>query len=233
MIPKIWEGQECWIIGGGPSIHEQFNVPKKVSNDIQSNKLPLSDLSKYLEPIHNFNIIGVNSAFHIGNWIDILFFGDRSWYDKHKQNIIEFNGLKYTCCSKLRNKKEQRLAGFNHIEKDRGHSSGISPDPNKISWNTNSGGAAIDLAIKVGAIKIFLLGFDMQPNKDNVTHWHGKHYELIRKDGTPKKTPFKAHLKRFLAIAKDAEKLGVEIINCNPKSKITSFKTANVFELLN
>lgn len=79
-----------------------------------------------------------------------------------------------------------------------------------------------------------LVGFDMVSGSNGETHWHGGHKEKAqqRRDNRIPTPPFRRHMKGFSTIAKDAEKLGIEIINANPKSKITQFPRYAVSELL-
>ena len=41
-----------------------------------------------------------------------------------------------------------------------------------LGWNYSTGAAAVNLAISLGATRIFLLGFDMTRRQDGRTHWH-------------------------------------------------------------
>ena len=80
--PKIWKDSECWIIGGGASIAEQFNIPEDVIE-----RKDISEFSPYLKALHSKHVIGVNAAFMLGNWIDVLFFGDDQFYSKNENKI--------------------------------------------------------------------------------------------------------------------------------------------------
>jgi len=51
--PRIWDGGECFILGGGPSLRVE-----QVSS------------------LQGHRVIAVNQAYKLGNWIDVLFFGD-------------------------------------------------------------------------------------------------------------------------------------------------------------
>ena len=33
-VPRVWEGEQCVIIGGGPSVIRQFNIPENLVNDV-------------------------------------------------------------------------------------------------------------------------------------------------------------------------------------------------------
>ena len=51
--PRIWDGGECFILGGGPS-------------------LAAVDVGQ----LRGRRVIAVNQAYKLGDWIDVLFFGD-------------------------------------------------------------------------------------------------------------------------------------------------------------
>ena len=92
-----------------------------------------------------------------------------------------------------------------------------------VSWNNNSGAATINLAVHMGAKRIILLGFDMKLDEEKNQHWH-KFYSTKEKDIA---STFRKHLSGFQEIKRDADLLGVEIINANPTSAITQFPRMN------
>jgi hypothetical protein len=61
-VPRMWEGGDVWIIGGGPSILTQFDIPEKVVSKVLNGSSPPSVYSPYMEYLHDKHIIGVNMA---------------------------------------------------------------------------------------------------------------------------------------------------------------------------
>lgn len=200
---------------------------------VMTGALPPSTYSPYLAPIHGAHIIGVNNAYQIGSWLDCVFFGDCGWYLVHRMALAKFRNLKITCCPRFANKPERDCEGIKYLAKGGGRGIvgndskqyGLSTNPSKVAWNHNSGAAAISLAVHFGVKKIILLGFDMCLDDGKVSHWHGSH-------GNKKPPPFARHLKGFPAIAEDAARLGVEFLNANPESAITSFPKVQLSEVL-
>lgn len=226
-VPKIWEGATCFIVGGGSSLPKQFGVPEEVIGNVISRRERPSAYSKYLKPLHNKHVIGVNNAYQIGSWIDALFFGDCSWYLVHKNSLSKWPGLKVTCCPRFESRSKKESESIKFLKKD-SRRWGLSNNPSTVCWNSNSGAAAISLAVHFGAKRIVLLGFDM--NMEGVTsHWHGSH-------GHPgdkvKKPPFKRHLRGFPAIAEEAKQKGVEILNANLNSTIDVFQKVTLEDVL-
>jgi len=202
----------------------QFGVPEEVISKVISGALPPSSYSEYLSPLHDRHVIGVNNAYLLGPWIGCLFFGDCGWYVVHRKKLAEIPILKVTCCSRFANKSRSNSEGIKYLSKDSNHRQGITTRPTMVSWNSNSGAAAINLAAHFRAKRIILLGFDMSMG-GSASHWHQGH-------GAQKPPPFKKHLQGFPAIAEDATRLGIEILNANPDSAIDCFPRVNLRDLL-
>ena len=229
-VPKLWGGGECWILGGGPSLPGQFGVPEEVIQKVFDKELPLNTYSPYMSAIHEKHVIGVNMAFKIGDWIDMVFWGDKKWYLNNRVELGEFKGLKVTCHPHFANGNFQK-ENVKSVVKDNAHPVGISSDPSKASWNSNSGAAAISVAANMGATKIVLVGFDMKLGADKKQHWHSE-YGIIQ-PREPKHLPFHRHLAGFPHIARDARHRGITIINACPDSEIVDFPKMSVADVLN
>ena len=227
-IPKIWEGGDVWILGGGPSVAEQFDIPKEVVQAVKAGTSPLSVYSDYMQFLHDKHVIGVNVVFLIGDWMDIVFFGDGGFFQRYKEQLAAWKGLKVCCHQDVENQPWVKF-----VEKDRKHSRGISTRPDKVSWNGNSGSAAISIAAWAGAKRIFLLGFDMTLGPDQYQHFHNQYNRgpIVREDQIAK-LHFGIHLLGFPEIARDAKKMNIEIINVSPTSQISEFRKISLKELL-
>lgn len=230
-IPKMWEGGEAWIIGGGPSVPYQFNVPEDIIQKVLRKELDPSTYSPYLSCIHNKHVIGVNMAYKIGMWIDIIFFGDGGFYLKNREDLASFPGLVVSCNSKV-NSKIHEGDRVKFIQKDNRTPRGLTTRKNCVSWNGNSGAAAINLAVQLGVKKIMLLGFDMNLGPTGGQHWHSLYASANRKDKSLHKLPFHRHMLGFGPMKKQAHKLGIEILNVNPNSAINEFKKVELKDLI-
>ena len=110
---------------------------------------------------------------------------------------------------------------------------GLSENPGLVSWNGNTGAAAINLALHTGVARIMLLGFDMNIDGSAMQHWHNLYGKgPVNDDRRKKKLPFGRHMLGFPKIAEDAKKIGVEIINVSANSAIDCFPKMTVKELL-
>lgn len=232
-VPRMWEGGECWIIGGGQSAPYQFDVPENIIRQVTNNELPPSAYSPYFSPIHGKHVIGVNMAYLLGHWIDIIMFGDSGFYLKNRSGLAQFPGIKVTCNTNMGpNASKGKLKTDNSIKLlQQIGSKGISKNPQSVCWNGNTGGAAINLAIHTGVKKIILVGFDMRLINDQ-QHWHQLYGKREINEHRLRKLPFDRHLRCFLPIAKAAKRLGVEIINASPDSAIEEFRKLTVKQSL-
>ena len=228
----MWEGGECWIIGGGPSMPLEFGVPEHVIKGVLSGELPLSAYSPFLSPIHGKHVIGINAAFLLGDWIDVIFFGDGRFYFANKKLLDNYHKVKVSCNPNL--VRKEGVLDVKYLPRSGKHPVGITPRNNSVSWNLNSGAAAISMAYHFGVKRIYLLGFDMQLGEGGVQHWH-PHYKKESnppKQRDPKSAPFDRHKIGFPMIANDARRFGLEIINVNPNSQITVFKRVKLSDVL-
>lgn len=223
-VPDIWRNGDVWILGGGPSIQEQFNIPDALVDKVFHSIESPASYSSYMGDIHNKHVIGINMAYLLGTWIDLIFFGDNGFFDNNKKELQKFPGLLISCATKT-----DEVSWVKYLEKDPRKKDGITTNKNMVAWNMNSGAAAISLAVHTGAKRIFLLGFDMSL-ENNRQHWHNQ-YNLPEKKNSAK-LPFHKHIKGFPAIAKDAKALGIEIYNVSPKSKIIEFPKITLKEAL-
>lgn len=231
-IPRMWKDGECWIIGGGPSMPYQFGVPENVIQAVYNKEQSVSAFSPHLSPIHGKHVIGVNIAYKIGRWIDIVFYGDGGFYWKNKNELRTFPNLKVTCNPNT-NPRRPGVINVKYVLMDKTHPMGITTKRNMVSWNMNSGAAAINFAYHLGVKRIYLLGFDMKLSGDALhQHWHAEYIAKTNNALSPRRLPFKRHLSGFTPIANDARKLGLEIINVNPDSAIVQFPRVKLEDVL-
>lgn len=234
-IPLIWEEGDVWILGGGPSLPRQFGVPEEVIESVMKGLTPPSAYSPYMSAIHNYHVIGINVAYLIGDWIDMVFFGDPGFFRGQRESLAKWPGIKITCWEGA-----ERLPWVKYLARDPKKNQGISSNPATIVWNANSGAAAISIAANAGAKRIILVGFDMKRNPTGNKHWHTLYGiptppRAVKVRGDVPNTPehnFARHLRGFGQIARDAQERGIEILNACPESAIKQFPKYTIKELL-
>lgn len=232
VIPRMWENAEVWILGGGSSVPFQFGVPEQLVNQVIKGTVLPSVYSPYMEAIHNKHVIAINAAYLIGNWMSMIFFGDKMWFLENEEKLAKHPAVKVACHPNVRH-----ITWVKHLERvdERVKPYGLSLNSHSVVWNGNSGAAAISVAAAAGAKRIILVGFDMFYTKSGNVHWHDlydqsrwtKEQRLLIADSA-----FKKHLMGFPEIAIDARIRGIEIINASPDSTITAFPKRTVKDLL-
>ena len=213
-IPKMWEGGDCWIIGGGVSMPRQFGISEEVIENVNSQQDSIAAYSDYLSPLHDKHVIGVNVAFMLGSWISVLYFCDTGFFRNYKNDVLDFHNIKATCVNHLDRNLMPLTRNIKRLKRDMRY--GLSTKADTICWNFNSGGAAIDFAAHTGVKRILLLGFDMR-YVDNKSHWHAG-YQTYVKPTNP--ASFRRFLRSFHAIASDAKRRRIEILNVSMDSAI-------------
>jgi len=152
------------------------------------------------------------------SWVDACWFGDSKWFEQHIHlGLREYPGIIAHCVPKFLDKTA--MVGYK-----RGKPAGIEARPTYVAWNGCSGSSAINFAYHLGARRVVLLGFDMR-RVDGKTNWHNDH-------PSPDKNPYARFLQHYPRIAKDAEGLGLEIVNCTPGSAIDQFPIMTLEEYL-
>jgi len=213
-IPEIWPGGECWILGGGPSLPRQLGVPQSIIDAVFNDEAHPSEYSPYFEPIKDRHIIAINAAYLLGPFSDMVFIGDGNFYVRNRKELNEYPTVKVV--ANERAMKKFPNDNVKTVQRDHNHPFGITRRKHHVSWNGNSGMAAISMAYHLGARTIYLLGFDMMLDEGNNQHWH-KHYKKGPKD--PAAT-FRRHMRGCEMLQKDAKKLGINLLNVNPDSAI-------------
>jgi len=186
-----WIGQDAFVIGGGPSVHSF--------------------------PIHlleDKKVIGCNDAYLFGpSIVDVLIFGDKKWYEHHKPSP-EFQAFSNPILT-----NDPHLEGINgKVLWCPRRDAGFHPDA--IGWNGNTGSAAINIALILGAHRIFLIGFDMKLDEKGNSNYHPNLLDTPTDE---------AHYARYMAgIASTASMIratwpGVRVYNLNPYSEMTTF----------
>lgn len=194
-IPKIWSDQTCFILGGGPSLTTG------------------PDLSIVLK---DKNVLGVNAAFYLGDFVDVCFFGDAKFYWWNKEAIQAFPNLRVS----LNNRVPERDPDISgepdiHIIK-KVQLRGLSSACDGIAWNRSSGGAAIDLAVHFGAVRLVLLGYDMR-QVEGEKNWRPHAQEKTNQN------PFEFMMGHMDDLAKVANERGITIFNATLGSALQCF----------
>jgi len=91
-----------------------------------------------MEALYDKHVIGINVSYQIGDWIDMVFFGDGGFFLKYQKSLAEFPALKVSCSPKTNDVKWVK-----YLFRDKKHPRGITSNPKAVSWNGNSGASAL------------------------------------------------------------------------------------------
>lgn len=196
---RIWEGDTVYIIGGGPSLKSQFHL---------------------LKELEDRPTLGVNAAYKLGPWVNIVYFGDAKFFEWNWEELSHWPGLVVTTCHAIADRKPS------YVKFIKRQARGWSEDPRFCAWNGNSGAAACCLAYLMGAGRLVLLGFDMKSEGSVVQNWHKYH----RREGNPK--VHIRHKEQFKQVMVGAKGCGLEIINASPDSALEGFPKISLEECL-
>lgn len=198
-VPRLWPDGECFIVGGGPSV-------KHIDVDALKGR----------------RVIAVNMAYKLGNWMDVLFFGDCRWLKDNTKDLLSFAGLKITTCEQHRGK-----LGIKVVRR-RNSPPGLSSDPKTVIWNLSSGACAINLAAHFGVKRIVLLGYDMK-SREKEHHWHN-YYQSARSG--KRYDPYTRFMKQFPSIAEALKKRKIECVNACEDSALKVFPVVRPEDVL-
>lgn len=154
-----------------------------------------------IDLLRHMPTISTNNSFMLADNSSYVYAMDAAWWDKYKDQVPS---------------KMQGVSNTQYVAQSYGliH--------HKETICRNSGSAAIDYAMKLGATTIILLGYDCSIK--NGTHWHGDHEELKN----PKQHNVDVWHKDYLHLSRVAKHLGVRIVNCSRYTEIECFQRGDV-----
>lgn len=190
---QIWKDQDVFIIGGGKSL-ETFDW----------------------NLLKREYTIGCNDAYTLGQSVcNICVFGDSKWFNVHQRALSKFEGAVFTNAPRFYKTTIPWLWVMLRKNLGFGHDT--------LGWNNNTGATAINLALILGAKRVYLLGFDMHPTKGQ-TNWHSNSVDR-RQEGV-----YSKFLTAFNRLPGDLEREfpGRVIINVTDNSSLNVFSKIGV-----
>lgn len=138
-------------------------------------------------------VVVVSDAYRLAPWADALVSADAAWWKAHR-DALEFTGLRFGNTFDFQNLPQ--------VEKMNAPS------------GTNSGLLGIMAAVKMGATKVLLLGFDLHSPGQ---HFFGQHPKPLKSTTADRMKVFR---KQFAGY----RPRGIEIINCTPGSALDCYR---------
>lgn len=199
-VPKLWPESTVVCIASGPSL-----TPDDVA---------------YVRG--RARVIVVNDNYRLAPWADVLYAADAGWWRVHR-DAGAFAGLKYSIGSRGSGLPKSVVALRNT------GTGGLELHPTGLKTGRNSGYQAINLAVHLGARRIVLIGYDMQPDARGKAHWFGAHLAPLNQ---PSKQIFQSWRKAFPTLVAPLSTLGITVVNCSRVSALTCFPCQSLRETL-
>lgn len=186
-VQRDWEGQAVAIFASGPSMNTAVADECRI--------LGLRTIA--------INNQGVDCA----PWADVIYGSDLKWWRHYMPRVAGLPGRKISLEIGQPISGVECLRPSGHIFDER---------PPYLSTGGNSGYAALCLAVKLGAARVFLYGYDMGPRSGRMR----RHEYPAKLNSRPR---FAHWIPRFNLLAPYLKARGVEVVNCTPGSSLTCF----------
>ncbi|KKL26556.1 hypothetical protein LCGC14_2394100 [marine sediment metagenome] len=183
---------ECYIVGGGPSL-TKFDW-KKLDGKF---------------------VIAVNRSYEVLPDAQIVYFTDDDYWSRHTKGMLKHTGKKYR--GRLAKRVVIKHPDVLEIQLQP-QPSGWSDQFGELYHGSNSGFACIQLAAQLGFTTIYLLGYDMKhrgkynrgaKNCKGTTHWHNGHRRI------DPATAYAMMLRHYQKMVAHAKQRNINIINVN------------------
>jgi hypothetical protein len=192
-VPRLWPGGTVACLASGPSLTEADAVSLRGRVD---------------------GVIVVNDAVAVAPWADVLYSSDRGWWRKTLRSAVDLPSRRY-CVGQSKGKADPVPSTSLRVDVlvNTGDD-GIEADPSGLRTGQNSGYAAVNLALHLGASRILLLGYNMQRVKGRA-HFFA--------DAVAIHSPYRQFVEHFNRAASVLKAMGVTVVNCTTDSALACF----------
>jgi hypothetical protein len=160
-------------------------------------------------------VIAVNDAWRLAPWADVLYASDHPWW-RHYRGVPDFAGEKHSIgVSRLARGSVPRCPDI-RVWRNCGVL-GLERTPDGLRTGGNSGYAALNLAVQLGARQIVLLGYTMGTVRGK-THFFGDH-----PSGLNNRSPYAAFVRAYDSLIAPLSAAGVTVVNATPETHLTCF----------
>lgn len=143
----------------------------------------------------------------------MIYAADAAWWQ------VYVNETKAIDCYKVSIEETPYTKQINSIAKV-----GYSDSLSGVHTYGNSGAQAIQIAVKAGAKRILLIGFDM--HRKDADHWHGEHVTPLRNTTNDTFEAWVQMMEKHLAPA--LSQRDIEVLNCTYGSALTCWPIVDV-----
>ena len=198
-VPRLWPGSTIVCLGAGPS-------------------LTFADLTCVRDAaVHT---IAINSMVFLATWAEVLYVADAQWWQWYRDvPNDQLPPWLFTLQPQARAHRPSvrvlRASG----------QTGLDTAPDALRLGGHGGYQAINLAVHLGAARIVLLGYDLQPGPDGQHHCHAEH-----PDGNHPNYPYRRGV--YATLLAPLAALGVTIVNCSRATSIEAIPRAALTDVL-
>jgi hypothetical protein len=188
-------------------------------------------------------VIAINDAIRLAPWADVLYSSDKGWWLSHIKKVRDLPALKVAIHASLSKPTSKPVDGrhcpgcrlrlpasgtcwcVGLVTMNNAGFSGLSMDPTALVNGHNSGSAAINVAVHLGAQRIVLLGYDMGADERGRRHFFDTGATICT-------SPFDKFRKLTATMVEPLKALGVEVINCSRRTRLECFPCRPLREVL-
>jgi len=173
-------------------------------------------------------VIAVNDAHRLAPWAEVLYSSDRPWW-AHYNGVPSYGGTRIGVGWRPKDASAIRVPSGVAITvlENTGHD-GLEHDPRGLRTGSNSGYAAVNLAVHLGARRILLVGYTLGTHGGR-SHFFGSHPRGLHESRSEHYAAFR---RAFETIVAPLGALGVEVVNCTPGSQLDVFAHADLAAML-
>ena len=189
-------------------------------------------------------VIAINNAVTLAPWADVIYSSDQLWWNRNAKAMRALPGIKVRVHA-THQKVTRGLVGAKYcqgcrrrlIAQDKGcwcagivslfndGVTGLSLGPDAICTTNNSGGAAINVAVLLGAKTVLLVGYDMGPDEKGRRHFDDVGPAAVT-------SPYQNFRKHIATMVEPLKKAGITVLNCSRFSRLECFPRVSLREAL-
>lgn len=193
MVPRLWPDATVVCVASGPSL---------TAEDVAATR-------------GQARVIAVNDGYRLAPWADALYATDPSWW-LARGGVPEFGGSKWSVEHAHWDGRRDRWPDVTRLTNTGEH--GLEGDPSGLRHGSNSGYAAVNLAVHFGARQIVLLGYDMGHQHGQPSHFFGNHTGALNQ-----RSPYDKFIQAFETLVAPLQALGIPVWNCSRSTALTCF----------
>lgn len=197
-VPKLWQGERCYVIAGGSSVPRQY---------LADHRLP-------------GRVLAVKDAVLLYPDADAMFWADPHDFHKQRPDVWEAWRGPLTVKRAVHNGIPEHVKQVRRMFTDKRKAAriqGLSLDPSMLGgWD--SGGSALNLAFHLGAAEIVLIGYDL----------HGRHWNPAHPFPQASMRIHALHRASIDAMAAPLAAAGVKVWNTSTNSALKGYAHADL-----